>query len=203
MTMFLSSDLHLAHLRALEIMPHRPWDTVEAMNKGLIDNYNSVVKPTDICIFVGDLVMGSKAVNVPLYIPQLAGIKILITGNHDFLPSEIKTQEKLEWYERLYKDSGIKYIAHGCVKLSEFTCKKEHEKIKLCHFPPSCVKDHNEEYDLKYRKFRPVLEDDEILFHGHTHSREHISAPNIIHVGVDAEAWKFKPVALDTLLELV
>jgi calcineurin-like phosphoesterase family protein len=198
MTMFLSSDLHLGHIRALEIMPHRPWTNVDDMSHGLIDNYNDTVKANDICIFVGDLIMGKKDVNVPKYLPMLNGIKALVVGNHDFLPSEMKP-DKLKRMEDLYLANGIHSIYYGCVGLDTFTCRAIDNKIKVCHFPIVTVKDHPDQYEQRYINLHPTIKDDEYLLHGHTHSRQHLTAPRILHVGVDAAAWDFRPVSLETV----
>ena len=201
---YFTSDLHLGHVRALEIMPNRPWPDVEAMNQGLIDNYNSVVKPEDTCIFLGDVIMGSKVINVPKYLPMLNGTKHLITGNHDYLPSEIKKEGKLEWYENLYLLNGMKTVYHGCVSLYLFTNKTTDFQIKLCHFPPADVEDNREiEYEQRYTHLRPAIAADQWLLHGHSHSREHISSVNSIHIGVDAVAWDYKPVSMDTILGII
>jgi calcineurin-like phosphoesterase family protein len=202
MNWFLTSDLHLGHVRALEIMRHRPWTTVDEMSHGLIDNYNDTVGPDDTCIFLGDIIMGKKSENVPKYLPMLNGTKILIAGNHDFLPSEQKPA-KLKELEDLYLANGISQIAYGCVSLGMFTLDPRHNKIKLCHFPIVTVQDHPDQYEQRYVELHPTIADDEYLLHGHSHSRKHLTADRVIHVGVDAEAWNFRPVALDTIMELL
>lgn len=202
MSWFLTSDPHLGHLRALEIMPHRPWTNVDYMSDGLIDNYNDTVKSSDTCIFLGDVIMGKKGENVPRYLPRLNGTKILVVGNHDFLPTELNAA-KLKKMEDLYLENGISQIAYGCVSLGMFTLEPKHNKIKLCHFPIVTIQDHPDQYEQRYVELHPTIAEDEYLLHGHTHSRKHLTADRVIHVGVDAEAWNFRPVALDTLLELL
>ncbi len=202
MSVYLTSDQHFFHQRALEIMPHRPWKTIDDMNEGLIDNYNSVVKPNDICIFLGDVVMGKKVENVPKIIPRLNGTRYLITGNHDFLPSELRA-DKLKQMEDLYLFNGFSQIAYGCVKLNMFTDDPTGDKINLCHFPPLASYDPNAEYDRKYDQLKPTIKEGEYLFHGHTHARQHLTAPGIIHVGVDSAICDYSPINLDTLLGLL
>ncbi len=202
MKFYLSSDTHLGHQRALEIMPHRPWKTVDDMSHGLIDNYNDTVGPEDICIFLGDIVMGKKQENVPKYLPRLNGTKILICGNHDFLPSELRP-DKLKQMEDLYLANGISQIIYGVCSLAMLTYDISHTNINLCHFPTVAIPDHPDQYKQRYRELHPVLKDGHYLLHGHTHSRQHLTAPGIIHVGVDAEAWNYRPVSLDTILELL
>ena len=202
MAFYLTSDQHYFHLRALEIMPFRPWSTIEEMNEGLIANHNSVVKPEDTCIHLGDLVMGKKFENVPKIIPRLNGKHILIPGNHCFLPSELKP-EKLQAMEDLYLNNGIVEIAYGCVGLDRFTRDSNDFNIKLCHFPTLTIPDHADQYEQRYKSLHPTLAPGDWLLHGHIHSRAHITGPNLIHVGVDAEAWNYRPVSFDTILGIV
>lgn len=202
MALYLTSDLHLGHLRALEIMPNRPWTTLEDMNKGLIDNYNAVVKPGDVCIFLGDVVMGKKFENVPVFLSQLHGEKYLVCGNHDFLAEECKN-DKFQQMTELYLKYGMKAIFHGCVKLEEILSHSDFvAKVNLCHFPPANVNDPRaNEYDQRYTHLRPTIPDDEYLLHGHTHSLNPYTAENILHIGVDS--WDMKPVDLGTVMHIL
>lgn len=196
---YLTSDLHLGHIRALEIMPHRPWTTVDEMSHGLIDNYNSVVTADDTVVILGDLIMGKKFENVPKYLPMLNGTKYLICGNHDFLPSEQKP-DKLAQLEDLYLHNGISQLIYGCVGLDMFTLDSNDFNIKLCHFNPTSVEDNREvEYEQRYSHLRPVVKAEDYMLCGHCHSREHLLAKNVYHVGVDAELHNYKPVSLDVI----
>ena len=200
---YLTSDLHLGHIRALEIMPYRPWTTVDEMSHGLIDNYNSVVTADDTVVILGDLIMGKKFENVPKYLPMLNGTKYLICGNHDFLPSEQKP-DKLAQLEDLYLHNGISQLIYGCVGLDMFTYNTPDFEVKLCHFPTAdTTDDRTNEYEQRYTHLRPTIADSQWLLHGHTHSREHMSSANSIHIGVDAAAWDFKPVSLEVIYRLI
>ncbi len=200
---YLTSDLHLGHLNALTIMPNRPWPDVEAMSHGLIDNFNSVVTNKDTVIILGDLIMGKKFENVPKYLPMLNGTKYLICGNHDFLPSEQKP-DKLAQLEDLYLHHGIDQIIYGCVGLDMFTYDMRDFEVKLCHFPTAATPDdRTNEYEQRYAHLRPTIHPYQWLLHGHTHSSEHMSGVNSIHVGVDATAWDFKPVSLEVIYHLI
>ena len=203
MAFYLTSDQHYFHLRALEIMPFRPWSTIEEMNEGLIANHNSVVKPEDTCIHLGDLVMGKKLENVPKILPRLNGNHILIPGNHCFLPSELKP-EKLQAMEDLYLANGISEIAYGCVGLDRFTLDSNDFNIKLCHFPTADTEDdRTNEYEQRYTHLRPAIHPSQWLLHGHSHSRDSISGKNSIHIGVDAAVWDYKPVSLDAIKKII
>lgn len=201
---YFSSDLHLYHQRALEIMPNRPWKTVDEMNQGLIDNWNSVISNEDYIFVLGDFIMGqNKFGTIPKVMSQLKGKIILLRGNHDKGFSDHRPG-KYEEARKLYSDNGIYLVLDGIVSLNEynFTHEELPFEIKLCHFPPASVKDHVE-YEERYASFRPIINDNEVLFCGHCHSKEWRLAPNVVHVGVDAEMWKYKPVSLNMILALL
>lgn len=76
------SDTHFGHKNIIKYCD-RPYPDIRLMLECLIGNYQSVVKPEDICIWVGDVgFMGDVEINNIL--TQLNGYKILVVGNHDF-----------------------------------------------------------------------------------------------------------------------
>jgi calcineurin-like phosphoesterase family protein len=202
---WLTSDPHYGHVRALEIMPNRPWKTVDEMNAGLAENHNSTVGKNDAVIFVGDVVMGKKYENVPKFIPQLNGTKILVRGNHDagFQETDVTKAGKAV---SLYKDNGFVEVYDGLVNLNTLLAmlKVEEElpyRINLCHFPYQGTPDHDDqaEYEARYLHLMPPRTE-HLLLHGHTHKPFQVTDDTMIHVGVDA--WEWKPVNLIDLLSI-
>lgn len=80
-TIWFTSDLHFGHRNILKFC-NRPWDTVEEMDKALINNWNSVVKKNDIVFDLGDFSFAGKNRWKEL-IQSLNGKHYLILGNHD------------------------------------------------------------------------------------------------------------------------
>lgn len=76
------SDQHLGHKNIIDYC-NRPYPDVRLMNECLLANYQQVVKPGDICIWVGDVGFAGDAV-INDMLDQLNGYKILVVGNHDF-----------------------------------------------------------------------------------------------------------------------
>lgn len=76
------SDLHFSHKNIIEFSD-RPYENVPQMNEYLIANYNEIVKPDDICIWVGDVGFGNTN-HINELVDQCNGYKILVIGNHDF-----------------------------------------------------------------------------------------------------------------------
>lgn len=83
---FLYSDPHFGHAGVCRFMREdgvtklRPWDDPREMDEALIQRYNDVVRPTDKCYFLGDVVINRKALST---LSRLNGDKVLIRGNHD------------------------------------------------------------------------------------------------------------------------
>jgi calcineurin-like phosphoesterase family protein len=78
---YVCSDLHLDHTNIIKYC-NRPYADTEAMNKALIENWNSVVGEDDTVFCLGDFCLGDKDTIINLG-KQLNGKKFLILGNHD------------------------------------------------------------------------------------------------------------------------
>lgn len=76
------SDTHFGHKNIIKYCD-RPYPDVRLMLECLIGNYQSVVKPEDICIWVGDVGF-MEDIEINNILAQLNGYKILVVGNHDF-----------------------------------------------------------------------------------------------------------------------
>ena len=82
MEIYFSSDLHLGH-RSVIGFQNRPFESVEEMNRGIIHNFNSVVRRDDILYILGDLSYRIPESQANELIKRINGRKILIRGNHD------------------------------------------------------------------------------------------------------------------------
>lgn len=80
---YFSSDHHFNHKRILEhCQDTRPYSSIEEMNLTYIDNWNSVVKPSDTVYYLGDFVMGGVE-EAHSFASVLNGNIYFIEGNHD------------------------------------------------------------------------------------------------------------------------
>jgi calcineurin-like phosphoesterase family protein len=87
---FFTADLHFGHQNIIKYCD-RPWRKAEEMNKGLIDNWNSIVNENDEVYILGDLTLMGSDQNTKLaaMLYRMKGKKHLICGNHDKLkPSD-------------------------------------------------------------------------------------------------------------------
>ncbi len=100
MNIFITSDSHFSHrgivqfLRADGVTKERPWDTIEEMDEALVKNWNSVVRPTDKVIHLGDVVINRSALPI---MDRLNGEKTLVLGNHDVL----RIEEYLQYFKKV------------------------------------------------------------------------------------------------------
>ena len=74
------ADLHLGHENVIKFSG-RPFESIEEMDKALIENWRAVVKPNDDIYVLGDLIFRSG--DPEKYLRQLTGRIHLIKGNHD------------------------------------------------------------------------------------------------------------------------
>lgn len=110
MNTWFTSDTHFSHKNIIEYQG-RSFSSVEDMNRGLIANWNSVVKKNDIVYHLGDFSLGGTFLE---HFYRLNGIIHLIEGNHDNQAS--KHKEKFASYSNLKEIS-----VNG-------------QRITLCHY---------------------------------------------------------------------
>lgn len=200
---FWTSDLHINHANIIDFCG-RPFykdviqnfalgdaavtiPDVDAMNQALLDNYNSVVSPTDEVWFVGDVVMGRFETSIE-FMRKFHGDKYLIPGNHDRCHRMIPKWRKWQPY---YEEVGFTVLD------SQVITQIGREPVKVCHFPYTGDSHH----DDRYSGLRPD-NTGEWLVHGHVHSTERFDAEQrTIHVGVDA--WDLSPVPETELEKIV
>ena len=205
---YFTSDIHLGQVRALEVLTNRKFQTLDEMNEKLIDEYNCTVPKDAFVIILGDLIMGKKYDNVPKFLPQLNGRKILIRGNHDLAFDDIRPG-KQEAAEKLYLDNGILKLYDGCVSLEQVLIDNNEpipydvSFIKLSHFPFKGIPDHvkDRDYEIKYEHLCVNDDGESWLFHGHQHSLISMSRERMYDVGVDSH--NYKPVSLDDIVSSI
>lgn len=95
---FVTSDLHFFHKSILEFCPKtRPWNSVEEMNNGLIEHWNSLVSEDDIVFHLGDFSFGNKE-QTQYILDSLNGHIVHLYGNH---AKVLRNQFKLNAYDYL------------------------------------------------------------------------------------------------------
>lgn len=105
------SDLHFGHFNIIRY-DNRPFNSIEEMDKVLIDNWNSVVSDDDTVYILGDISWHNEEKTVQIF-QQLKGKKILIRGNHDKVvrgSNIYKCFDSVYDYYELYLDKKNKVV---------------------------------------------------------------------------------------------
>ena len=104
---YFTADLHFGHEKIIKFC-NRPFDSVETMNRALINNWNETVGHEDEVYILGDFT--NDIVKAKRFLPVLNGKKYMIIGNHDkWLSSPDETQVWLEWVKEYAVISGKKF----------------------------------------------------------------------------------------------
>ena len=113
-----TSDTHFGHENVLRFC-ERPWKTVEAMNKALIDRINACVAPDDILYHLGDFSFRITVEEALALRKQIRCRNIhWVPGNHD-----------KDWTQPSVADTFIVEAPIATLKLADG------QKIVMCHYP--------------------------------------------------------------------
>ena len=167
-----TSDLHFWHKNICKYC-NRPYETIEEMNQGIIDNWNSVVKEDDTVFILGDLGFCGIEKLRPL-MSQLKGKIILIQGNHDsdYVMSTLYHEKIINNFDRLMSITIV----------GDEECPNQ--ELILCHFP--MIDWYNKEKGSW-------------MIHGHQHQLPETPSCSAVHydVGVDKNNWM--PISFEQL----
>lgn len=111
---FLISDMHFGHKEIISY-ENRPFQSVEEMDKTVIENWNRVVGHSDMIFILGDVSFYDKY-KTHTILEQLKGRKFLILGNHD-IKVDKHAYEFVSNYPIIIDDFYI--LSHEPVYLSE------------------------------------------------------------------------------------
>ena len=176
MAIYLTSDFHFNHNKPFVFL-ERGFQSVDEMNKTLIENFNSVIKPNDDVYILGDCMLGgAEALEKGLGLMSwLKGKLHLIRGNHD---SEYRWNAYSSLHNVIEKETSM-FLKYG----------KYH--FYLSHFPSLCSN-----YDDK------GLKHSTINLCGHTHTKDKFADTDkgiIYHCEVDAH--DNYPILLDDIIQ--
>lgn len=188
MNVWFSADLHLGHKRIIELCD-RPFEDVESMNAGIVELFNTRVKPEDELWLLGDICMGPLADSLEV-LAGINGRKILVPGNHDRVSPAYHHKgdraEKVARFAAQYLEVFDEIIWRDPWRYNIGAGRE----VLLSHYP--YVGDSHGDED-RYAELRPV-DQGLPLVHGHVHE-EWRENGRMLNVGVDV--WDFLPVPLE------
>ncbi len=79
------SDTHLGHINIIRFYPWRQQfgTTIELHDERFIEEWNKIVKPSDLVLHNGDFALGHQKNNIPYFRARLNGHIAIALGNHD------------------------------------------------------------------------------------------------------------------------
>lgn len=166
MTYYITSDTHFCHDKDFCYKP-RGFSSIKEMNEGIIERWNSVVKPYDIVYHLGDICL-NDSVKGAKCISKLNGRIVWFRGNHDTVN---KIDYILRHCDNIQLWEGLNSSYSTVVKMNNMQCY-------LSHYP-TLVANYDEKHFTQHT----------INFHGHTHQKQNFifyDNPFIYHVGVDS-----------------
>lgn len=177
------SDPHFGHDRVIEYS-QRPFANADEMDARLIERYNASICPSDIVLWLGDCFFCDVARAAEI-MSQLNGTKLLVRGNHD-------------------RSASAMARLGFAVVCDQLTLSIAGVKVIAAHYPyagtPSPEDLQPARKQLADQFPRPVRHKDQMLIHGHTHSRTRVFQGQI-HVGVDA--WDYRPAMYAEVAALI
>ena len=183
MNIWFTSDQHYDHRNIIKYSG-RPFHNIDHMKESFIERHNSVVKPEDIIINLGDFALNELSVSPIL--KRLNGKHTLVCGNHDRCHSCHSHHER----------SILKYKGYGFVEvLQTMNMMIGKCDVLIEHMPYIDDSRHKE----RYQQFRPK-DEGRWLFHGHVHELWK-QRNRMINVGVDQ--WNYTPVHIDELAAMI
>jgi calcineurin-like phosphoesterase family protein len=128
---FFTSDFHLFHNNVLKF-DNRPFADVHEMHQALEDNWNSVVGPDDIVIYLGDLSFARKqdAHLVEGILWRLNGKIHFVMGNHD----DWRVIPKITRFESVQDYLEVR-IAHYAARENSNTLVRTETLFCCMHYP--------------------------------------------------------------------
>ncbi|RVH78106.1 hypothetical protein CN203_11460 [Sinorhizobium meliloti] len=120
-----TADLHLGHHGILKHCPAtRPFDSVEDMDRAIVERINERVEKGDILYIIGDFAISSDPAYVRHLFHSINGRKILVLGNHDLdnKGRVAKTIRDLPW--DIPPTHALETTDEGCrIYLSHYACR--------------------------------------------------------------------------------
>ena len=146
---WVTSDHHFNHEKIIEYCD-RPFDNTSDMNEYMIAKWNSVVRPGDMVLHLGDFALQMNEEEVTALVSKLHGTIILVRGNHDRFGVEkfkrcgfADTVKKIEFKNFILthrpipvEDLNGKINIHGHVHNSDYSINHVNVSVEMWGYTP-------------------------------------------------------------------
>ena len=173
MTTFFISDLHLGHENIIPFC-RQQFLTLDDMHQRIIDQWNSVVRPSDIVWVLGDVSLGGGH-QIHL-MDQMNGTKNLVMGNHD--------NYRVDYRRHFNRICGV-FEYKGCI-LSHVPV----HPMQKYRFRAN-IHGHLHELNVMMDGVRLATEGPEVW--------EDVIVPDPWYINVSCEQLNYTPISFDTI----
>jgi len=179
---YFTSDTHFGHKGSLN-WPNgkaRNFKDVAEMNQIIIDNWNAVIKDTDVVYHLGDFAYKTSVNTIKHIFESLNGIIIFIEGNHD--KQTLKADKQVHRFKSIHTQLNLK---------DDLVIK---DKTNSICSTTIFVLDHYPRTDWFMK------EQGAIHLHGHVHGTLQELNNNIKRYDCSVEVNNYTPISIDEII---
>ena len=166
MAIYFCADCHFGQERTLK-MSLRPFDSVSEMDKVLINNWNSLIKPEDTVYILGDF-------GILSYAKFLSGKKHFIRGNYEYNYTD---EELLKYFDLvcpsktvhipiIHNDTLYHFtMAHEPKNVKEFKISDNYVNVFGHVHKLQMIKSYGINVGMDCHNFKPISIDDVLFYH--------------------------------------
>lgn len=171
MSMYFISDLHLWHDRGFIYKP-RGFESIEDMNKTILENWHNTIKEDDEVYLLGDVALGTDYDLISETVGSLPGKLHIMIGNHD-------TDKKIEIYRSL--PNVVEVVYATIVKIGKYSFYLSHYQTKTASLetPPEHAL-----YNI----------------HGHIHTKDKFFQDNPYFYNVSCDSQNCMPIKAEDMI---
>ncbi|QLH83780.1 metallophosphoesterase [Halosimplex pelagicum] len=159
---YLISDLHLDHDNIIGYCD-RPFDSVDAMNESLVENWNEVIDPDDEVLYGGDLTIRSSTGALLDWLDELHGEIVFLLGNHDGTVLEgldrVRFVEEFRFQHRGVPFNAVHDPADGPSNPSGWVLHGHHHNNWPDKFPFITHDEQRVNFSVELLEYRPLAID--------------------------------------------
>ena len=172
---FITADQHIGHANCIKF-DNLPFSSVYEMNDYILTKWNSIVKPDDNVLHLGDFFCGDMPIDQKIeFVSKLNGKIILIKGNHDKRDDEFYINE-FEFLKVLpFYYFGKYFFCHYPIYIDDYFDKRSKEEKEIIMLLREVYNESKCEY----------------VFHGHSHNPKTLVVGN--HYNCVANKHDFTP----------
>ena len=170
---YITSDLHLGHSNILKYQLNRDYGSIEEMNAGIVEEWNSVATDKDTIYILGDVAFLNDNAETANLMSNLNGTIKVVPGNHDYDLNQVRYRFIVQGLDKLHNKAPFEILP------PIFELKYRKHKIVMCHYPLSVW--HGSNRNIRSDEGKKSS----IHLNGHQHGKGDNTVPYRLDVGWD------------------